>query len=134
MLYRRIGKAADVGMTVVDEETLERVPTGGAFTIKGDGCSCYRHDILSRDGMDAQHTVLAPDLNMVVSVTAAEVRRFDLDVIPDPWPPLPDAHPRDAAHALIVNSNGLSNRLRSTAQRQLAAAAVVVLQPRSDSA
>lgn len=127
-LFRRIANVGDTNMFLVDENTGQRVVRSGAFGMDADGCSTYLASVLYQNGLSALDVARAPQ-NVVVSVTAAQVRAVQFGVRPDPWPPESDGHLRDAAHALIVNPNGLGSKRLRKAFRALASEAVVELEP-----
>lgn len=127
-LLRRIATYGDTNMMVVDDATGETRISSGAFKLDEDGCSVYRSAVLATHGLDARAVVRAPQ-NAVVAVTAATVRSVSLGVRPDPNPPEGDGHPRDEAHALIVNARSLGKNPLRRALRDLAASATFVVMP-----
>ena len=104
--------------------------SSGAFTPDDDGISVYRETLLSRAGLEVRAVVRHP-LNAVASLPASAVRGMQLDVVPDPQPPTSaDLDPRlGVAHALIVGFASLTKGQRRRRQRDLAAAAQVVVWP-----
>lgn len=127
-LLRRIATYGDTNMMVVDDVTGETRISSGAFKLDQDGCSVYRLTVLTARGLDASAVVRAPQ-NAVVAVTAGTVRAVSLDVRPDPNPPEGDGHPRDEAHALIINVRSLGKNPLRRALRDLAATAQFVVTP-----
>jgi hypothetical protein len=128
ILLRRIATYGDTNMMIVDDVTGEARISSGAFRLDHDGCSVYRSAVLDARGLSATAVVRAPQ-NAVVSVTAAAVRSVSLGVRPDPNPPEGDGHPRDEAHALIVNPSPLGKNPLRRALRELAATARFVVTP-----
>ena len=129
-LLRRIPDLGRADFFPVDHATGERRLSSGAFTPDDDGISVYRDSLLSRAGLDTRAVVRDP-LNAVAALPVATVRTIDLDVVPDPQPPASgDRDPRlGAAHALITGFASLSRGQRRRRQRDLAAAARVVVWP-----
>jgi hypothetical protein len=123
VLYRRL--SYDNGDWVVRHlVTGERVrPTSGAFNPDPDGVSVYRQSRLLAltPPLSAADLVVSPE-NIVVSFTVSDVRSIRLGVRDDQWPQdVPDlAHPRNAAHALIVGLNELGKSVRRKQQGKLA--------------
>lgn len=123
VLYRRL--SYDNGDWIVRHSvTGERVrPASGAFNPDPDGVSVYRQSRLLAlsPPLSAADLVVSPE-NVVVGFTVSDVRSIRLGVRDDPWPQdVPDpAHPRNAAHALIVGLNQLSKSARIKRQRKLA--------------
>ncbi len=93
-------------MLVDDPLTHEIRPSTGAFAVKRDedGLSVYRESRLQARGLTAASVMTAPG-DWVAGLAVVDVGAIPpLDVRDDPWPArIPDAaHPRNAAHALIV--------------------------------
>jgi hypothetical protein len=128
VLYRRIARYGDTSMIVVDEGSGDVRISSGAFNLNSDGCSVYLHSVLAQNELTVESLVRAPQ-NVIISVTAATVREERLGVRPDPWPPDSDGHPRDAAHALVVNPNAMRKKQLLRALRSLAATSRICLSP-----
>jgi hypothetical protein len=128
VLYRRIARYGDTSMMVVDEGTGDVRVSKAAFKLDSDGCSVYLHSVLAQNELAADSLVRDPQ-NVIISVTAGSVRAVGLGVRPDPWPPDGDGHPRDAAHALVVNPNAIGKNPLHRALRSLAATSTICLSP-----
>jgi hypothetical protein len=127
-LYRRIARHGDTSMMVTDEASGATRASSGAFRLDSDGCSVYRRSMLEAHDLSAEALVRDP-LNVVVSITAFAVRNVRLGVRPDPWPPDSDGHPRDVAHALVVNPNELGKKPLHRALQTLALGSVICVTP-----
>ena len=125
LVYRRIHSVGDVSMMISDEATGELRPRGGAFKIHEDGCSAYLDSELVAQGLGPEDVRTKPTGQAVISVTAADVRGVGFGLQRDPWPPDSDGHKRDAAHALIVNHQGIGKNPRARALSHLAALAKI---------
>lgn len=128
VLYRRIARYGDTSMIVVDEGSGDVRIGSGAFNLDSDGCSVYLHSVLAQNELTVESIVRAPQ-NVIISVTAGTVREVRLGVRPDPWPPDSDGHPRDAAHALVVNPDSMGKKQLLRARRSLAATSRICLSP-----
>ncbi len=119
-VFRRVANGSP-DMVVIDAVTGVRRPSTGAFKPDDDGISVYLKFVLALSGLSAAAVAVRPE-NLVVEVPIAAVLEIKpLEVRPDPWPTdIPDAaHPRNAAHALIVGWNGLSKGQRKERQNAL---------------
>jgi hypothetical protein len=125
LALRRIARRGDTNMLVFDEGTKRLRVRSGAFVMDGDGCSVYLDSMMRAMHLTPYDVAKAPQ-NVVVSVHVEQVRQVDLGIRRDAWPPDSDGHPRDAAHALIVNSSSLSRKASAKARRALAALAVIL--------
>ena len=126
VLLRRIARYGDTNMVIADEATGELRVRSGAFVMNDDGCSVYCQRILEQNDMSALALVRRPQ-NAVVSVTALAVDRQGLAARADPNPPVPEPHPRDVAHALIVRPEALSKNATKRALSNLAKSAEFVI-------
>ena len=127
-LYRRIARYGDTSMMVIDEASGATRASSGAFKLDSDGCSVYRRSILEAHDLAVEALVRDP-LNVVVSITALEVRDVHLGVRADPWPPHSDGHARDVAHALLVNPDELGKNPLRRALQTLALGSVICIAP-----
>lgn len=122
-LLRHVAKRGDANMLGFDEGNGSPRVRGGAFVWhKQDGCSVYRESVLLQNEM-SPNDVKRDEEQLVISVTARHVRDVQLGVRPDPWPDDGGQHPRQVAHALIVNCHALGKNARARALSQLAKSA-----------
>jgi hypothetical protein len=127
-LYRRIAKHGDTSMMVYDEASGAISVSSGAFRLDSDGCSVYMRSMLEAHDLAAEALVRDP-MNVVISITALQVRAVRLGIRSDPWPPDSDGHPRDVAHALLVNPYELGKKPLHRACRSLAQGSVICVVP-----
>lgn len=125
-LYRRIARSNDTNMLIFDEGLDAYRVRSGAFSMDADGCSAYLGSELSRAGIGAADVAKTPQ-NVVVSVSVRGVRSAGLGIRRDPWPGIDDPHPRDVAHALMVNSSRFGRRPLGRALSSLARTAVICI-------
>lgn len=126
-IYRRVPGVPFVHMVLKDEETGETRAKRGAFKWDKDGCSGYRHSLLTENGLTWEDVKKRPE-NGVLRVYVADLRNnliAKIGIANDPWPDVPDPHPRDVAHALMV-AEGLINKKREQALSEIASRAVVM--------
>lgn len=125
LIYRHIARRGDTNMLTQDESTGQFRARSGAFVWDDDGCSCYLDSILSQHSLGPSDVKRAPD-QVVIAVTAQAVRDVQFGITRDAWPPDAGEHPRQAAHALIINYIPLSKKKRSRANSDLAKRAQIL--------
>jgi hypothetical protein len=119
LVFRRL---SDGGQSMIAKDTVtgERRPTTGAFKPDPDGVSVFLRSVLTANDLGPEAVVTRPE-NLVVSLTAGDIRSIDIGIRRDPWPgdvPDPD-HPRYVAHALLKGLEALSNNERHRRQGKL---------------
>jgi hypothetical protein len=124
VLYRYSPSIPHKHWTVVDQETKEVQITLAALSWDEDGISCYRERILHENGLYWRNIKREPK-NGVFSLVVQDIRAELLGVAFDPNPEGGDGHPRDAAHALIVDCE-LPRKQNRAARERLAVGAKII--------
>jgi hypothetical protein len=123
-LYRYSPSIPHKNWTITDQQTQKISISLAALSWDEDGISCYRSTILQTCGLDWSDVKREPK-NGVFSLQVAEVREEGLGVAFDPNPEVPDPHPRDAAHSLIVDC-GMPKKANKAARQNLALKAEII--------
>jgi len=124
-IYRHIARRGDTNMLTQDEGTSEFRVRSGAFVWDDDGCSGYLDSVLRKHSLGPSDVKRAPD-QVVIAVTAQDIREVQFAIARDPWPEGGGVHPRQVAHALIVNHAQLSTKKRARANSALARRAQIL--------